>query len=383
MRILQLIPGLSYSSGPTHIVHKIAEQLVDQGCKVSICHLTNRGMDTVLPDDSRITAFGYQSRGSPRYGYSPALRKGLERILNDFDVVHSHALWMYPNFALYQAVRNRKVPYIIAPQGALDKWSLQQNQIIKRIYGTLIERNILNTAAAVQAVSEYERLNLREFGVSAPIEVIPNGVSLDVFEKRPSREKARASLNIDPDSLVLLFLGRLHPKKGIDVLIQAVAGLKIKYPKLMLVIAGSDGASGYQQKLNKIIINHGVTDKVKFLGEVRENEKLTAFSCADIFTLISQSEGLPVAAIEAMACGLPVVITHGCHIPEVEEYGAGLITECNPSSSINAIKPLLDNPVLRHQMAKSARQLIEEHFQWNAITAKLIDLYQRVCSEKY
>ncbi|OVE74340.1 hypothetical protein BVX94_00590 [bacterium B17] len=382
MRVLQLIPGLSYSSGPTHIVHKIAEQLVDQGCDVSICYLTSRGMDTVLPEDSKIKTFAYDSKGSPRYGYSPAMRKGLADILKDFDVVHSHALWMYPNLALYHAARLNNVPYIIAPQGSLDVWSLQQNSIVKRIYGALIERKVLNNAAAIQAVSEYEKGNIRDFGVSTPIEVVPNGVSLETFQDLPSREQARAALNIDSDSLVLLFLGRIHSKKGLDVLIPTVSGLVKKHPKLLLVIAGSDGNSGYQHELDAMISRHELTDRVKLLGEVKDQEKLTAFACADMFTLTSHSEGLPVAAVEAMACGLPAVITPGCHIPDVKKYGAGLITKCNSSAAAEAIQTILDDYELRGKMAKAARQLIEENFQWSQITAKLIELYHRVSSEK-
>jgi poly(glycerol-phosphate) alpha-glucosyltransferase len=378
MRILHVIPGLSYSSGPTHIVLRICDELRKQGCEVAIYYLTGRGLDTVTPGDRSIELRGFPIKGPARYGYSPELQRCLFENAGSFDVIHSHSLWMFPNLALSRASRRSGTPYIIAPQGTLDTWSLRQNSLLKQLYGTCVERSVLNRAAAIQAVSGHEVQNVREYGVSAPVFVIPNGVDPEAIKPSSNTRAARELFDIAADRDVVLYLSRLHPKKGIDTLIAAFSVIAAALPRAVLLIAGSDGGSGYRQEVWQMVEALSLREKVIFAGEVKEERKTAAFHAADVFALTTHSEGLPVAALEAMAAGVPVLLTPGCRIPEAAEFGAGRVVEKDRDAVAEELIEMLRDRDGLKEMGDKARQLAEERFSWEAVTARLLGQYREL-----
>ncbi|MBN1551180.1 glycosyltransferase [bacterium] len=383
LNVLHVIPGLSNSSGPTHIVNKLSSCLSDLGCNVSIFYLTGRELDTVMPKDERIYVKGFAvSRRLKYWGYSALLKKALLRHGDDFNVIHLHSLWMYPNIAVMKGAKKNNVPYIVAPQGSLDKWSLEHHSTRKKLYFNLMERSVLNEAAGLHAVTEHEANIFRNLGVKTPAYVIPNGVELDDYQSMPDPQIFKDNYQIGDEKTVLLYLSRLHPKKGLDLLIKAYAIACRSNPYLQLVIAGSDGGTGYSETVKQMLRKTGQENNVILTGELKGKEKLEAFAAADIYTLTSYSEGLPIAVVEAMACGLPVVITKGCYLPEVEEWRAGIIAETDVNSISKAIIRLASSKKLRKETGVKSKLLVNNKFGWKKIAADVLDMYKTVISEK-
>lgn len=378
MRVLHVLGGLANSSGPTHIVLSLASHLSDIGNEVSVFYLGGRGLDTVRPEDTRIRLREFPLTWSRRWGYSTALRRGLREGISHFDVVHVHSLWMYLNLAAVRAARHAGVPAIIAPQGALDDWSLSLHGLRKRIYGAAVERGLLNAASAIQVVSPREIRNVRGFGVRTPCVLIPNGIDPAAFDDLPDRNELRRRAKLDAEHLVVLFLSRVHPKKGLDLLLTALPEVVRRCPRARLVIAGSDRGSGYTQTLRDMTRHGGIEDHVVFIGEMRGEDKRIALAGADVFVLSSYSEGQPVAALEAMAAGLPVVLTDVCNVPDVAERNAGRVISPDPAQVAQALGDLLLDDAARAAAGQEAGLLARERFAWRTIAERLHVLYGNV-----
>jgi len=278
--------------------------------------------------------------------------------------------------------RNAGVPYIVAPQGSYDPWVLGQRSLVNRLWDRRMELSLLNHAARIQCLSVREVEQVKAVGIVAPVTILPNGVGDATRASEREKEDARNTLGITRDASVILFLGRLHPKKGLDVLIRAFAQLQVPAMHPLLLIAGSDAGSGYAQAMKMLASETGIGDRIRFLGEVKGYEKSLALAAADVFALPSHSEGLPVALLEAMSAGLPVVITDACNLPEVEKSGAGIVI----ADGGDALQPLLAEAMrrlagdakLRQTMGMRAKALVANRFSWKRLADDLTDLYEAV-----
>jgi poly(glycerol-phosphate) alpha-glucosyltransferase len=238
---------------------------------------------------------------------------------------------------------------------------------------------LLDRAARIQCLTRREVEQVRARGVRAPCVVIPNGVWCRDATARTGG-KARA----------LLFLGRLHPKKGLDLLIQAFAGLASEHPDVRLVIAGDDGGSGYGRQVRHMAERTGLPvasgegagqdgrARICFVGEVRGEQKEAWLARSHAFLLASYSEGLPVAVLEAMAHALPVVVTDACNVPEVADAGAGFVVAPDAGRLAEGIARLLTDDALRARCAANARRLVEERFAWPVVVDRLMAVYEQV-----
>jgi poly(glycerol-phosphate) alpha-glucosyltransferase len=177
-------------------------------------------------------------------------------------------------------------------------------------------------------------------------------------------------------------MSRLHPKKGLDVLLRAFAQVSAALPALTLVIAGNDAGTGYAGELTRLAGTLGIGDRCRFAGEVRGEAKLDMLAGADAFVLPSHSEGLPVAAIEAMAAALPVILTPGCNLPEVASAGAGLIVEPVPEMLARAIGDLFANRDAARAMGDNGRRLVAGKFTWRRIGAETLGIYRNLLARR-
>ena len=181
---------------------------------------------------------------------------------------------------------------------------------------------------------------------------------------------------------VLLFLGRIHPIKGLDLLVDAFKLVLNRYPETHLVIAGPD-ENGYKQHIEDQLKRNKTYANCIFTGLLSENDKLKALKLANILVLPSYSEVMGIATLEGMDAGLPVVITEGCQFPEVAENGAGLVVQHTSTSLSDAILYLLDNPQIRKTMGQIGQQLISQTYNWSNISDSYIDLYADILRSKY
>jgi poly(glycerol-phosphate) alpha-glucosyltransferase len=234
----------------------------------------------------------------------------------------------------------------------------------------------MNKAWAIQALTAAEALQIRALGITAPAQIIPNGVDLNCFGR--GAPPLHRMLGLAQGERTILSLSRLDPKKGIDILIRGFASFSRNSDGSLftLVIAGQDSGTGYKAELERIVAKEGVSSKVRFIGEVRNETKYSILLGADAFALISHSEGLPVSVLEAMAAGLPVIITPRCNLPEVVDAGAGFLVRSDPEEVAGALARLFRNEDSTCVSGDAGRRLVAKKFSWTSIASQVIDLYR-------
>ena len=382
MKILHVIRGLANSSGTTHIVGPLAEAQARLGQQVSVYFVEKAGEAAVVPDptlvESRCFPMTVRSR---HYGWSRPLRVALRQQISSFDVVHIHAIWNYATWSAMRQALRAGVPYLVAPQGSLEDWALGRSRRSKRLYAALFEKRLFDRAAGMQALTAAEAEQCRAYGIKAPAMILANGVDLQRIDASGEAADLRAELGLPQDERLLLFLGRLFPKKGLDVLAQGFGRLVRTREDITLLIAGHDAGTGYEQQVRAMLAACGAEQKARFLGEIRDDRKFQVLRGVDAFALTSYSEGLPIAVLEAMAAARPVIVTPGCNIPEVQEYEAGWICEPDPAACEQTLRQAFESEHELRRRGENARHLVEQRFTWPRIAESSLEIYRRLVEE--
>ena len=314
-----------------------------------------------------------------RFARHPDLTPITAQAVATADIVHIHALWEEVQHQAARAARLSGKPYLIRPCGMLDPWSLRQRRLAKTLYLAWRLRGNLNGAAALHFTSEGERqgttrLRLRSSGI-----VEPNGIDVPEFERRCERGVFRHSRGIAADRPVLLFLGRLHPKKGFDLLLPAFARLE---GTPLLVLAGP-GDESYRRFLEAEAARLKITDRVLFAGMLLGEDKRAAFADADLFVLPSYQENFGIAVAEAMAAGLPVVVSDQVNIcDEVVRAGAGAVVPTNVDALSAELARWLNDVKLRARAGAIARQFAHRRYNWVEIASRWTEHYDRLIKSR-
>lgn len=375
MKILHIIRGLANSSGTTHIVGPLAEAQARLGHEVRVLTVAKAGEEAILPDSGLVKTEVFPMSGRSRhFGFSVPYARALKSMMEWAEVVHVHAIWNFVSWWGMRAAARAGVPYVVAPQGSLEDWALGRSRHAKALYARLTEKPLFDRAGAMQALTEAEAIQCRRFRIRSSTPILPNGVDLEAIEGIEGREDLVARVAFPEGTRVLLFLSRIFPKKGLDLLLEGFA--KAEAEGVCLVIAGHDAGTGYRAQMEKRAEALGVANRVRFLGEVKGEEKFRVLRGADAFALTSYSEGLPVAVVEAMACGLPVLITPACNIPEVARAGAGWQVAPDAVAVASGIDEIFHNLKAAEDRGRRARALVEERFTWPRIAAESIRIYQ-------
>lgn len=354
---------------------------MNHGVAVDIATTDDDGTGRLtVPLGEPIIEDGVTYRYFPRqiglYTVSWSLSRWLAVHVQEYDVLHIHALFSFSATAgAFWAVR-RGVPYMLRPLGVLNTWGIRNRRpLLKQLSLRLIERRVLAHAAAVHFTSEQERCEAELAAPGTRSVVIPNPVaSLGADEKR----SAEPFLARHPDLVgrrVILFLSRVDPIKGLDLLLDGFARIRAVFPDAALVIAGN-GDNSFLARLRDQAQRLGVLQDVVWAGFLDEAAKRAAFAAAHVFVLPSYSENFGIAVVEAMANGLPVIVSDqvGIH-REVTRVGAGLVVRCDADEVQQALVQMLDSQSVRDQMGGNARRLAAE-FSQVAVTARLLDAYQ-------
>ena len=383
MRIVHVISSLDPAAGgPPIVATRLAAAQAGLGHDVALIayepspavRANIRRAMTGLPHADKL-AIEYlpPPRGLSRVTASNARAALRRRARADF--FHLHGVWNPIIRAAAGAAIDTKTPFAIAPHGTLDPWSLKQRPLKKRLALTLGYRAMLNCATFIHTLNEDEKRLLDPLKLTAPREVIPNGIFLEELAILPAPGSFRATHPEIGNELFVLFLSRLHYKKGLDYLAEAFARVTKACPGSQLVVAGPD--EGARADFERQISSLGTADRVHLVGPVYGHEKLAALVDAAVFCLPSRQEGFSIAITEAMACGLPVVISDQCHFPEVEQAGAGFITPLEPDAIAAALAKLFADESLRSRMGAAGAALVRSRFTWPKVAERTIDLYQR------
>jgi glycosyltransferase involved in cell wall biosynthesis len=313
--------------------------------------------------------------GPAAFGYADALSPALHAA--ELDILHVHGLWMYPSIVARRWGARTGAPYMVSPHGMLDPWALTQGHWKKRIAGALYEHSHLHRAACLHALCESELKAIRAFGLKNPVCVIPNGVEL---AGRTPSSSASWRAQLPAQAKVLLYLGRLHPKKGLTVLLRGWAKLHREAHEAMkdwyLVIAGWNQGD-HREHLESLAGSLGLSASIRFVGPQFGAQKDATFRAADAFVLPSYSEGLPMVVLEAWAHGLPVLMTPQCNLPEGFAAEAAVAIEPDPDSIAAQLRVLfaMSND-RRWTIGYQGVRLIATRFNWITIAAQMESVYR-------
>jgi len=380
MKILHVVISLAPEwGGPVKVVHELTESLVEKGLEVTLFAPVQKGgeINIARPKGVNLQLFEEGFFSCCWSGYSPKLAKAVAQEVSKFDLVHIHELWSHPHLVASRAARKLGKPYVVTVHGELEPWAINCKALKKKIYSVLVQRRILQKAAVLHAITDEEIKHIRAYGVDNKILMIPNGINPQEFQALPAHRELEQLYPQLAGQQVVLFLGRLHPNKGLDILARAFGKVARGRDDLCLLVVGPDSES-YQAEVVKILTAEDVLDKVIFTGMLTGREKLTALARADICVIPSYSEVRSIVALEAMACGLPVIITRQCHFPEVVEAGAGLVIEPEVGQLAVALEKMLSNPQLRQEMGSNGRRLVNEKFTLEKVTEQMIAMYEDI-----
>ncbi len=404
MRILQIIPSISLVyGGPSQMVLGLSEALASQGIDVTIITTDSNGdigqSPLDVPLNQAIQQNGYQiiyfrCYPSSRYKFSLSLLQWLNANAGQFDLAHIHALFSPVTTLAATIARGYNLPYIIRPCGMLDPADLQKKRQLKQVYAALLERPNLEGAAAIHFTSKQESKISERFGLAStgkmpvprdcgaknstgkmPVSrdlVIPLGVTADLVPKRLR----------DSQVPIILFMSRIEPKKGLDLLIPALENVLISGIEFQFILAGSnpqdaDYEAGIKLKIHNSILAE-YTTITGFVSGDRKNELLTN---ADLFVLPSYYENFGIAVAEAMAAGVPVAISDRVHISEdIQQAEAGWVGPLEVKAIANSIKSALLDPQERQRRGLNAKEYAKKHYNWEAIAKQTIDAYQSILS---
>jgi glycosyltransferase involved in cell wall biosynthesis len=387
MKILHVAQALSRNFGGVQtVLHDLVKAQRSVGLDVDVVS-TNvdmpRGTLSVPKNrfiDQDGTRFRYSTVQFRPLLFSSDLKRYIDRYVAIYDIVHVHGLYRFPpTYAAYQA-RKQGVPYIIRTHGSLDPYlydKSSRNVWLKRQYERWFDLPNLHAAGAIHYTAEEERDRTAFLGLRAPSFVVPNGLDWEQYDALPLRGALRERLGLGEAPMVL-FLGRLHFKKGLDLLIPAFDALRVVVPDAQLVIAGPEN-DDYGREVRGWVSERGLNSAVHFVGPLHGGDVIQAYVDADAFALPSYTENFGMTVAEAMACALPVVISDQVNIhAEVSQAGAGLVTRCDAADVANALTQLLGDRQQREMMGKAGRNLVQQRFTWPAIVNALTAQYEAV-----
>ncbi|MBI2278872.1 MAG: glycosyltransferase [Candidatus Brennerbacteria bacterium] len=388
MKILHVAPSYFPAhrhGGPIASVHAMNKALVAAGVDVTVytTNIDGRGAldvplekETIL-DGVKIIYFPLTWRA---WEYSRSLHRALEKNIENFDLVHLTSVFLSASTLGAYYAKKFGVPYLISPRGSLMKEPLaMKSALLKRIYLAFIERRNLAHAAAIHFTvkGEEEEYIAAELPLRRSF-VIPNSFELPEETKDADGEAFRKKLEVSSGVKMVLALGRINWKKGFDTLIPAFAEVVCEIPRAVLVIAGSD-EEGYQKNVQLSIINYQLPNKVIFTGMLTGAEKWSAFAGSDVFALPSYSENFGMAVVEAMAMGIPVVVSDKVGIaPEIAAADAGKVTEKEPQTFARAVLELLRDDKKSRAMGERGRALVRKRFAPEKVAQVFMSAYNEL-----
>jgi glycosyltransferase involved in cell wall biosynthesis len=382
LRILHVIGDLApQSGGPAKAGFEMARAVARRGHEVAI-YATDFGQPAELAHDRlqdgvRIRLFPLQA---PKIWLASwPLRRALETDMPGFDVVHLHSLYLFHDWAAGPILRRYRKPYLLRPHGTLDPFIFQRRRLKKVLFDHWFQNRLLAEAAAIHYTAEDEMRLATPYVHGAPGVVIPNGLDPAEYARLPAKGSFRERHPEIGNRQILLFLGRINFKKGLDILTAAVG--RLKRDDVHLVIAGPDG--GYLAETRRFVAEAGIGERTSFVGMLQGDDKLAAFADATLFLLPSYSENFGIAVVEAMACGLPVLISDRVNIwREVVADGAGMAAPPEAGAVAERLAEMLAEPGNLVRMGQAGRAAVARRYDWTAIAQRLEQVYADVIAGK-
>ena len=394
MKVLHVIPSISpLRGGPSQAIFQMVTALRAEGIDAEIATTNDNAnqskldiplsqkYDYPISEDETVPVYCFDRVSSSKsaiheYVFSKGLTAFLWQHVKEYDLVHIHAIFSYPSTIAMAIANFHKVPYLIRPLGSLCEWSLEQSKTQKSIYLRLIRR-YMNQSAGLHFTAEQEKQEVTQLRFKSNNFVIPLGLN---FQDSPSDHQAciREKFNIQNSDPILLFLSRIHEKKGIEPLLDSLSQLKAQ--PFNLIVAGS-GEKSYELKIQDYITDKQLEHKVKMIGFVQGTLKQQLLTQADLFVLTSYSENFGIVVLEALAAGTPTLLTPGVALAAlVQDNDLGWVCELEPSDITQTLETALSNSDAIQEKGARAQQLVRANYSWKAIAQKLTQQYQQAIS---
>ena len=354
--------------GPSRSIPALCEGLAELGYEVTVFTTNANGRDSLdlmankplYKNGVRVTYYHRDLKGS--YFYSRSLARACHDHIPEFDIVYVSSNWGFPFLPACRVARQSGVPYVVTPRTSFMRGTWKGKRIKKGIYHYIFERTLINHASAIHYTTQLEVRESSWLRLLPPYFVVPNPVSLDEFKHPPDRGKFRKKWGIMPNDEIVLFLGRIEPRKGLDILLPAFSGVAVHFPNAKLILAGPE-EDEYRRVLQHMAEQLGIDDRIIFTEYLDSPERLEALRDADVFALTSYSENFGMAVVESMAAGTPVVVSDRVGVADVvEKTNAGLVTSLDIEDVVRSLKFLLQDREERVLCGKNGKAAAKQYF---------------------
>jgi glycosyltransferase involved in cell wall biosynthesis len=380
LKVIHVVSSIAACmGGPSWVVKSLCENIAGLGHHVIVCTQDDEyvagesvNIDRALVDIKRVprTAFLADALGST----------GFRRMLSKYeaDLIHSHGLWTGANRACPAITRKNNTRHLITIHGMLEPWALSKSKWKKRIAGWLFQNRALHDAVCLHATALQEFNSFRRYGLKNPVAIVPNGIDTQDYVCSCDRTQVDERWPEVQGKHILLFLSRIHPKKGLLNLAEAWGRLWQTHRDWHLVIAGSD-ENGHENEVRMSIQRVGATNSVTFTGPVYGELKKHLYAACDLFVLPTFSENFGIVVAEALASGKPVITTKGTPWQELETHRCGWWIDIgvDPLEAVMKEAMVASNE-RRQEMGARGRRLVVQNYSWSKIATKMIDVYRWV-----
>jgi len=381
IKILMFIPyvGSNYG-GTSKAVTELVQEVSSLGISIDIITTNANGLTKLnMPLNIWIREQNYRIRYffcwyQNDFIISPSLINWLISHVSEYDIVHTNTVFSPLVLLTHWVCKLRQISYIVTPHGMLEPWALSYKAWKKQFYYSLLEKPALQQASAIHVLTDSEAKNVYSLGLKHPV-VIPNGIHRQKFEILPNPEIFYEQFPFTRNKIIIIFLGRIDPKKGLDLLAPAFAKVHNQFPQAHLVIAGPDNI-GFLTTAQSYFTQVGCLNAVTFTGMLTGSLKYAALAAASLYVAPSYSEGFSMSILEGMASGLPCVITKGCNFPEAAKAKVAYIVNINVGAITDALIQCLSHPEQAKAMGERAREFIFKNYTWEQAAKKLFQVYK-------
>jgi glycosyltransferase involved in cell wall biosynthesis len=386
MKILQIVcyfyPAWAYG-GPPRNVYELSKALIKRGHQVSVYTTDAFDKENRVKEKQEV-ADGIEIRRfrnisnyvafHHRIFITPGMISAIKNNIKKYDIVHLNDFRTLQNLLAYHYARKYDIPYVLQARGSLV--NIITKKRLKQLFDIIGGYRLLRDASRLIALAPLEAEDYKKMGVTEnKVDIVPNGIDLAQFENLPNRGSFKQQHGLSDINQVILYLGRVHERKGVDLLISAFSDLTKEFNDARLVIAGPD--DGYLSALKSLTKELGLNDRVLFVGGLYGEDKLAAYVDADVYALTSSNEAFGVTILEAMACGTPVVVSDDCGIADIINTNAGLVSPHKKEPLAQALRTLIVDEKLQQQFSQNGKVLVQENFSWTNIAKQMEQAYQK------
>jgi len=362
MRVIHVVPSISdEATGPAYSVVRLCESLIVEEQEITLAALDLSPMAKI---PSFLQSFPIKW-GPRRLGNSPVMHRWLlsQGSSGKVDILHNHSLWMMPNVYPGQVAKRHGVPLVVSPRGTMSAWAMRRGTSLKRLFWPLAQRPSLAATTCFHATAQSEYDDIRLLGFRQPVAIIPNGI--DIPDLQPRQQSAYRTL---------LFLGRIHSKKGLDLLLPAWRMVQDRFPEWRLQIVGPDNG-GYLGEMKRLASDLQL-ERIEFSGALFGEQKHSAYRNADLFVLPTYSENFGMSVAEALAAGTPAIVSEGAPWEGLDKNGAGWWIDIGIDSLIGCLEEALTlSPDHLEIMGQRGRNWMESEYSWKQVGQHMAETY--------